>query len=223
MKTLLATGMVVCALALTTRASVTMTFDTVSPNEVINLNGQQVYAGIYDLTVNGVATPSFCIDVAHSISFGATFTDFNYESLASAPNPPAGPMGETAAAIIEGLWGTYYPAATSSASEAAALQIAVWRAVNEGNYPVTLDFGSDATTQAAYNTATSMLDNISATANLQGLVGSVTDDTQGYVVMNGQGHIVMLPEAPTIIAGALLLLPLGASALRILRKKNRAI
>ena len=200
--------------ALSASASVTMTFDNVSPNEIISLNGEQVYAGIYNLTVNGAATPSFCIDVVHNISPGASFNDFNYISLASAPNSPAGPMGATAANIIEGLWGTYYSAATTSASEAAALQVAIWRAVNLGEHPVALAFGADTTTQDAYNTATAMLGSITSYADLSGLVGSVTDNTQGYVVA--------VPETTTVMAGALLLLPLGASMLRILRKTRMA-
>ena len=192
-----------------------MTFDNVSPAEVISLNNEGVYAGIYNQTVNGVATPSFCIDVVHNISGGATYYDFNYESLASAPNSPAGPMGGTAATLIEGLWGTYYSAATTSASEAAALQVAIWRAVNLGDNPVTLNFNlSDGTTLAAYNTATAMLGNITSYADLKGLVGTIADNTQGFVVA--------VPEPTTMIAGALLLLPFGASTIRILRKRSMA-
>jgi hypothetical protein len=196
-------------------ASVTMTFDNVSPAEAISLNGEGVWAGIYNQTVNGVATPSFCIDVVHNIGVGPIYNDFNYESLASAPNSPAGPMGGTAATLIEGLWGTYYSAATTSASEAAALQVAIWRAVSLGNNPVTLNFNlGDGTTLAAYNTATAMLGNITSYADLEGLVGTIADDTQGFVVA--------VPEPTTMIAGALLLLPFGASTLRILRRNRMA-
>jgi hypothetical protein len=187
-----------------------VTLDNVSPNEVISVNSESVYAGIYNLTVNGVATPSFCIDVVHNINGGDTFNDFSRVVLSTAPNSPAGPMGTTAASIIEGLWGTYFAGATTS-SEAAALQVAVWRAVNLGNHPVPLSFGSDATTQAAYDRSTYMLDHITSYAGLSGLLGGVADNTQGFVVV---------PEPTTLVAGALLLLPFGASTLRIVRKKR---
>lgn len=196
-------------------ASVTMTFNNVSPEEIVSLNSESVYAGIYNLSVNTVATPSFCINVYHTIYSGDTFNDFNLVSLGSAPNSPAGPMGATAANLIEGLWGTYYSAATTSASEAAALQVAIWRAVNTGAHPVTLNFNlGDATTLAAYNTATAMLADITSYADLEGLVGSTADNTQGFVVA--------VPEPATMIAGALLLLPFGASTLRILRRNRTA-
>ena len=199
--------------AMSASASLNVTFDNVSPNEVISLNGVGVYAGIYNLTVAGVATPSFCIDVYHNITGGSTFPDFNYVALDTAPNSPAGPMGATAAGIIEGLWGTYFAGATTPA-EAAALQVAVWRAVNLGDHPVTLNFNlGDATTLAAYNRATVMLANLTSEASLVGLVGSVADNTQGFVVV---------PEPTTMIAGALLLLPFGASTLRMLRKNRTA-
>ena len=204
---------VALATASSASASVTMTFNNVSPEEVVGLNSESVYAGIYNLTVNGVATPSFCIDVFHNINGGDTFSDFNLITLSSAPNSPAGPMGTTAATIIEGLWGTYFSGATTSASEAAALQVAVWRAVNLGLNPVTLNFNlGDATTLAAYNRATAMLGTITSYAGLEGLVGSVADNTQGFVIV---------PEPTTMLAGALLLLPFWGSTIRILRK-NRA-
>jgi hypothetical protein len=56
-----------------------------------------------------------------------------------------------------------------------------------------------------------MLDHITSYAGLSGLLGGVADNTQGFVVV---------PEPTTLVAGALLLLPFGASTLRIVRKKR---
>jgi hypothetical protein len=44
---------------------------------------------------------------------------------------------------------------------------------------------------------------------------------RGYELNQDQLALVPVPEPATVIAGALLLLPFGASALRILRRKTR--
>ena len=82
-------------------SAVTLTFDGVSPSEVVNLTVSGavtfgpggVYAGIYNQTVDGVATPSFCIDVDREIYPNVTYNDYSYTDLALAPLHPAGPMG----------------------------------------------------------------------------------------------------------------------------------
>src|ERR1035441_10217209 len=100
-------------------SAVTLTFNGVSPNEIVNLTVSSpsfsggVYAGIYNQTVDGVATPSFCIEVARQISAGQTLNDYSYTDLALAPLTPAGPMGSAVATDIEKLWAAYYPAARS--------------------------------------------------------------------------------------------------------------
>src|ERR1017187_9869507 len=71
-------------------SAVTLTFNGVSPNEIVDLTVSSpsfsggVYAGIYNQTVDGVATPSFCIDVARQISAGQTLNDYSYTDLALA-------------------------------------------------------------------------------------------------------------------------------------------
>jgi len=93
-------------------------------------------AGIYNIEINdGVITQwdSFCIDLGHY----STTAWINYEStqLALAPIWPTGPMGAVSAANIERLWEKYY-LPTMSATDAAALQLAIWNqtALGVGNY-----------------------------------------------------------------------------------------
>lgn len=214
------------ALAVASSASASVTLELVSVGQPgmnnyqtvhlqagspVNINQSGVEAGFYNLLVDGVATPAFCIDIATDQHVGLPlYTDYNYTPLASAPTSVAGPMGATAAANIEKLWAAYYTDASSSSVKAAALQVAIWEVVaaGTGTYTLTVSGNSDVTSQATtyYNS----LGSLTAQADLVAL----TD--------NGQAYVVPVPEARSLIAGALLLLPLGASTLRILRKSRMA-
>jgi len=203
------------ALAGVSSASATLTevYDSVSPGEVVNVTEPYysggAWAGIYNLTVDGVATPSFCIDIARE---SGTADNYYYTPLASAPLAPVGPMGATVATDIEKLWAAYFPSASADMSglNAAALQVAIWEDIAtsvgtsltvSGNVPVT--------TEAASMLAS--LPGLNLEAGLQGLASPTT-----------QNYVVPVPEPTTMIAGALLLLPFGASTLRILRKNRTA-
>jgi hypothetical protein len=87
-----------------------------------------VYAGITELSVNGVMTYSFCID-PYQWSSSSTLP-YTVASLASAPfeNPTTIGMGSNAALIISNLWAENY-SPTMSASTAAGLQIAIWETI----------------------------------------------------------------------------------------------
>lgn len=182
---------------------------TVSTSLGGGYNGQAL-AGIYNLTVDGVPTPSFCIDVFRT---GANSSDYSYVALPDAPVPPPGPMGLTAALNVEKLWAAYYPAATGNATTAAALQGAIWTVVAQGGGYTTTISGT-AAINTAYANMLASLPTLTATANLRGLVDEVVPN-------NYQGYVVPVPEPTTLIAGALLLLPFGASTLRILRRKAK--
>jgi hypothetical protein len=172
----------------------TVTFDTVNPSETVNLaspfinsgNPVEVNAGIYNLTVDNVATPSFCIDVADENN-NMTFTDYYYSDLASSPLAPAGPMGSTAATDIEKLWAQYYPAASVDNQTAAALQVAIWEDIAaKATTPYTIAVNNNDPNDAIYSGATAMLanlPNLTAQADLVGLVGpNGPNDEQSYVV-----------------------------------------
>jgi hypothetical protein len=129
--------------------------------------------------VDGVATPSFCIDVYREIYANQTYNDYFYTDLSLAPLTPAGPMGSPAATDIKKLWAAYYPVASVNNQDAAALQVAIWEdiAANVGTYSITVS-GNDPVTNEAANML-SNLDNLAAQADLQGLV---SPDGQNYVV-----------------------------------------
>ena len=85
--------------ATSAKAQITVSFDDVSPGEIINLSVSGGYsggawAGVYNNWVNGVFTPGFCIDVFRE---SGTSSDYSYTTLASSPLSPAGPMEPAAA------------------------------------------------------------------------------------------------------------------------------
>ncbi len=194
-------------------SAATLTFDGVGPEEDVTLQvagaftfgPSGVRAGIYNQTVDGVETPSLCIDMARDISNGETFTDYSYTDLALAPLTPAGPMGSAAATDIEKLWAAYYPAASVNNQDAAALQVAIWEdiAVNVGTYSANFSGNDPVTTEAA---------------NMLASLGSLTDqaDLQGLVSPTGQNYVVAVPE-PTTTDCFLL----GLGALACLRRWRR--
>ncbi|MGB7747305.1 MAG: hypothetical protein WBN75_08455 [Verrucomicrobiia bacterium] len=186
-------------------SAVTLTFGGVSPEEdvTIQIAGAITYsgtvqAGIYNQTVDGVATPSLCIDVYREISGGETFTDYSYTDLSLAPLPPSGPMGSAVATDIEKLWAAHFPAASVNNQDAAALTVAVWEdiAANVGTYTITASGNDPVTTEAANMLAS--LGSLTAQADLVGLASP-----------DGQNYVVAAPEPTT--AGCFLL-GLGALA-----------
>jgi hypothetical protein len=201
--------------ATSANAGLTVVPDGVNPGQVINLtvSGDVPYysggawAGVYNNIVNGVFTPGFCIDVARE---SGSESDYSYTTLSSSPLTPAGPMGTAAATIVEQLWYTYFSAAESdvTGATAAALQVAIWDtvAIGAGNhYSIVVDPGLQS----------------AALTMLAGSASSPTADLIGLTSSDGQNYVVAVPEPTTIISGMLMLLPFGASTLRILRK-NRA-
>jgi hypothetical protein len=209
-------------------AALTVIIGTPNPSQIVNLTvtpaggslvpafSGGVYAGIYNETVDGVFTPSFCIDVAHDVSAGEIFHDYSYSALAAAPDTPAGPMGAPTAIAIEKLWAQYYTAAKldNTGVTAAALQVAIWETEGGGQllgnggpgYTVTESDGAGVS--ALVTTMLSALPGLTAEADLVAIVSP-----------DGQSYVLAVPEPTTMIAGALLLLPFGASTFRILRRK----
>jgi hypothetical protein len=103
------------------------------------------YAGVVNLMVGGIATPAFCIDPYH-FSDG-TIYEYEIVSLASAPKAYSpifdGQMGELKASQISKLWAMAY-SDSLTASQAAALQIAIWEIVGGDLFAVIgEDYGAD--------------------------------------------------------------------------------
>jgi hypothetical protein len=178
--------------AMTASASIVQVqYVGVNPNEVVNLQvtGSTtygpggVYAGVYNLVVDGVATPSFCIDVNRD-SQGSVL-QYDLVALSSAPLSPVGPMGSTYAANIEKLWAAYY-SPNLNAQDAAALQVAIWETLGNGplGYTVTVTGNDPVTAEAA-----GML------ANLPGLTAQA--DLMAVVSESGQNYVIPVPEPTT--------------------------
>jgi hypothetical protein len=195
-----------------------------------------VEAGVYNLDVGGtisggvqiggVETPSFCIDIDRDAPTTPNNT-YSYATLTSAPPDPSGPMSATQAKIIEQLWAAYGGTSgkNQNASDGlltlgatvdlAALQVAIWEEMGNGSLGYTLTVSGNSTvTTDAHSYLTYVLDN---TATLPETPLSALDSgtTQNYIVP-------AVPEPTTMLAGVLLLLPFGASTLRIVRK-NRGV
>jgi hypothetical protein len=200
---LLAAGFCVAGLftgILSAGAQVTLTFNGVSPEEDVTLQAagafsfgpEAVQAGIYNQTVNGVPTPSFCIDVFRDAP-NTTLTDYNFADLSLSPLAPAGPMGLVAATDIEKLWAAYFPAATANSQDAAALQVAIWEdvAASVGTYTLTFSGNDPVTTEAT--TMLASLPNLTTQANLVGLVSP-----------SGQNYVVITPAPEPTTTGCLL-------------------
>jgi hypothetical protein len=190
-------------------SAVLVTEQSVSPNVIVSINvsgptpyswSGGVYAGIYNLLVDGQAVPSLCVDVWHFSPPANTV--YTYKPLDQVPPKTGGPMGTTAATTVEELWASYFAGAKGSDTEAAALQLAVWKTV-----------AGDELTYTASDAITTRVNAMLASPGTHpaDLIGLANDTWQSYAV----------PEPTTMIAGALLLLPFGASTMRALRK-NRA-
>jgi len=202
--------------ATSARAGLSVTIEPVMPNQIVDISlyggsAIGVYAGVYNLMLNGVYTHSFCIDVFDDVYVGEQFNNYIYSSLAAAPPTSAhGPMGPADATIIEKLWTEYFPTALSDSSgkTAAALQVAIWETLVGANIKVS---GNDPVTSLA----TTMLGSLTGVTPT-GLEAIVNDGTSPI----GQSY-VLVPEPTTVFACALLLaLPLAAGVTRVLRRNR---
>jgi hypothetical protein len=189
----------------------------VSPTQVVTIQSTvgdtigtwNVYAGVTQLKVDGVATNSFCIDPYQWSSSSAV--PYVVKDLASAPVTefsatvtPA--MGAVAAQTVGKLWAKYYQSALGDAGVAAGLQIAIWETVAGDNFAVTGDlYGyqemiADVTTGADARIAPANLVAVSSTTN------------QDYVVLN-------VPDGGMTVA----LLGFGMVALAIVRRRTQPV
>lgn len=163
--------------------AVPVQYTNVGPGGTINIGGTLhpaglgVYAGIYNLLVNSVATDSFCIDLEDN-STGAV-VNYNVVALKDAADPAFGPMGATAAHDVSVLWALGYAAAKTSNEAAVSLQVAIWEVVADVNNGYDLSQGAFTAIDAG---AANLLAGI---ANFQGtpanLVGLSNNTYQDYV------------------------------------------
>jgi hypothetical protein len=86
------------------------------------LQSFDAFAGVFNMTLNGKSFTSFCIDTAHEVSVGQTYS----------VQQKAVESGLTYGPQMEYLYAKYIGTAVHNNTEAAALQIALWDLVNGG-------------------------------------------------------------------------------------------
>jgi hypothetical protein len=169
----------------------------VGPGEIVNISSDfyngGCWAGVYNLTVNGQPTPSFCIDLQdESQTAPETYQEV---ALADAPQFSAGPMGATKAADLTQLLSKYWTNSLS-ADQAAGLQLAVWEIVDEksGTYDIATGNFEAAGNGAASIWAEDYLSNFNT-----GSLGS-------YVAVSSpiyQDYAIQIPAPGAILLGSI--------------------
>jgi hypothetical protein len=161
-----------------------------------------VYAGSYNLVVDGVSMQSFCIDLEDNST--TSTTTYNVTALKDAADPSFGPMGSTkATALAELLYENWVPGMSNSAL--LSLQVAVWEVTADGPGSLDLTSGSFTASNAGASTMLGTIDGGYAPTAL--FVGLSHGNYQDYVV-----------KVP--VPGAILLGMLGLSVAGIKLRKH---
>jgi len=201
--------------------------------------------GEFKATTSGLGTfETFCIEYNEEFGLGNTY-DYNMNSGAV-----AGDSGVDATDSHTGLpmdnisIGTAYlysqfrngGLVISSVAQAGELQNAIWyledeislaqlstmNGVDGTAYYTLAKTGTSTTDTTVFNDSNGAYGVIALNLFNGAYSTPVTNPTTGITYNLNQDQLAVVPEATTVIAGALLLLPLGASMLRILRKSRTA-
>lgn len=174
---------------------------------------------------------TFCIEYNEHFSPGVTYTaGISTKARYGGNNPNGDPISigtawlysQFAAGTLTG-YNYVYGSGRQGATEAGALQKAIWWLENESN-------GSNTGASGAFITAAKnglaalgygiLTDTTIRTMDANGAFGVYALNLGAPGVVQDQ-LVVVVPEASTIIAGTLLLLPLGATVVRILGKSQK--
>ena len=183
---------------------------------------------------------SVCTDIGATIFLGNNYTFSGPEAFSghSGINPAwgAGAGAGDAMAAIQAAADIFYMHSSvlspgGSLSDKAALQLAVWEALydttdsgqalslSNGRFSVDPNWGDG----AAITTAASWIASVNTHANYSGFLlvpfppSQYSAQAQELFI-----NVTPVPEPATILAACLLLLPLGASTVRILRRSSRS-
>jgi hypothetical protein len=182
----------------------------------------------------GITSPweTFCVEVDEHLTFGSSYTaTFAYSADQGGNGGPSpDPLSKGTTYLYRQFLSNPGSIGYANTPQAAGdLQAAIWWLEEEiytsGPDSVTLTLG----TQAFLNAAGTALGlswaqlqaNAALGANGVGVFRLTSVDAQGNTIFN-QDILAPVPEPTTIIAGALLLLPFGASTIRFIRKNRTA-
>lgn len=209
------------------------------------------WIGIYKFAGSGSEGPSgdfwsTCLSPAGLLDTAShNYTASSFAAGAPGKNPAAwaaGTQGDAGIQNAQYLWRLYAPTiiASGTAAQGTGLVLAMYEALYDSTgYGTTTTSGNGKfwlTSPLAgsifnsYTTYLGALNGVSSTANVAANLGTgniLRSNENGagqdlIWIPTATGPIVPVPEPATVIAGALLLLPFGASTIRILRK-NRAV
>ena len=210
---------------------------TLAANELI---------GIYEFSASGLGPAtlwSTCTSPLGVLDWSShTYVLDGFSAASPGHNPAswaAGTEGDAGIQNAQYLWRLFSPTiiAGGNANQGAALELAMWEALYDStsygvlggtSFKVTTWATADA--QTDYNTYLAAL-NFTSVDNDLGLGSilrdSLYDSSGGRQTTPGAGqdfiyNVTPVPEPATMVAGALLLLPFGASTLRMLRKNRSA-
>jgi hypothetical protein len=168
---------------------------------------------------------STCLSPGGNLDYGS-YT-YNIESFAAAwnglhPSAWAGTTSDMYGILNAAYLWQKYGAGVANANQGAGLALAMYKVLYDstgdgtygaGGFAVT-SWGGHTAAQTAYNNY------LAGLLGTSPLAGSILVPTNPNGPGSGQ-EFILIPEVTTMIAGAMLLLPFGASTLRYLRK-NRA-
>ena len=211
------------------------------PAAPTTLAWENCWSGVFRINVNNPSGDprtgvihTFCTDVGANWTSPRTYDAVAFGSaLGVRPEWSASPASiENASWIYNKLFIPEFKAGTMTQKEGSALQLAIWKALYESNADGRLNTASfaEGVLQAtgfgdSMGRAGEILAQLTAARNQNDFTKYVdtwlqpqTSDTQGLIY----NPTTPVPEPATFIAGALLLLPFGASAWRIVRRTRAA-
>jgi len=182
-----------------------VTGGTISIGGTWHVSPPAVYAGSYNLIVDGVSMQSFCIDLEDN-SIGSTQTHL-VADLEDAPDASMGPMGTTRATqLAELLYENWVTGMT--AAQLLSLQVAVWEVVADGDGSLDLTAGSFTATDAGATAYLATIDGGYAPTQL--FVGLVSPWQEGETAY--QDYVVKVPVPAAVLLG---MLGLGVAGLKL--------